>query len=60
MKSYISLIKRKNMLDLEQNNKVFIHKLTQLSYEEKNILALFVNDKVQQKSLNPDDQAVAW
>ncbi|WP_298144294.1 hypothetical protein [uncultured Acinetobacter sp.] len=48
------------MLDLEQNNKVFIHKLTQLSYEEKNILALFVNDKVQQKSLNPDDQAVAW
>ena len=52
--------KRKIMLDLKQDHQVLIHKLTQLSYEEKNILALFVNDKVQEKSLNPHDQAVAW
>jgi len=34
--------------------------LTKLSYQEKNILSLFMDGKVQEKSLNSNDQAVAW
>jgi len=58
----LSLIKAKKEKEFSfsNENKELINKLSKLSYEEKNILSLFMNDKVQEKALNPNDQAVAW
>jgi uncharacterized protein (UPF0333 family) len=52
--------KQDNKFTFSNKNKDLINKLSKLSYEEKNILSLFMNDKVQEKALNPNDQAVAW
>ncbi|OTG77094.1 hypothetical protein B9T26_00485 [Acinetobacter sp. ANC 4169] len=52
--------KQDNKFTFSNENKDLINKLSKLSYEEKNILSLFMSDKVQEKALNPNDQAVAW
>lgn len=52
--------KQDNKFTFSNKNKDLINKLSKLSYEEKNILSLFMNNKVQEKALNPNDQAVAW
>ena len=58
----LSMIKAKKdqEFSFSNKNKELINKLTKLSYEEKNILSLFMNDKVQEKALNPNDQSVVW
>lgn len=58
----LSMIKAKKdqEFSFSNKNKELINKLSKLSYEEKNILSLFMNDKVQEKALNPNDQAVVW
>ncbi len=53
-------VKQDNKFNFSNENKELINKLSKLSYEEKNILSLFMNNKVQEKALNPNDQAVAW
>lgn len=52
--------KKARLFDFDRDHKALVSALSQLSYEEKNVLALFMNNKVQEKSLNPNDQAVAW
>lgn len=52
--------KNKHQFEFNQENKNLVNKLKKLSYEEKNILALYMTHKVQEKSLDPNDQAVAW
>ena len=42
------------------HEKDFIHKINKLSYNEKNILSLFINSKSEEKSLNHSDSAVCW
>lgn len=58
----LSLIKAKKEKEFSfsNENRELITKLSKLSDEEKNILSLFMNDKVQEKALNPNDKAVAW
>ena len=58
----INSIKQKSehKFKYSQENKDLINKLKKLSYEEKNILSLYMNDKTQEKSFNPNDQAIAW
>ncbi|ENV14378.1 hypothetical protein F965_00622 [Acinetobacter schindleri NIPH 900] len=57
----VFLKRQKEQRDLiSKLQKEFINSLTKLSYEEKNILSLFMDGKVQEKSLNSNDQAVAW
>ncbi len=51
---------KQSSFKFSNENKELVNKLKKLTYEEKNVLALFVNDKVQEKSLNTNDQAVAW
>ncbi|WP_313035175.1 super-infection exclusion protein B [Acinetobacter sp.] len=53
-------VKQDNKFTFSNENKELMNKLSKLSYEEKNILSLFMNNKVQEKALNPNDQAVAW
>ncbi len=51
---------KQSAFKFSNENRELVNKLNKLTYEEKNVLALFVNDKVQEKSLNTNDQAVAW
>jgi predicted nucleotide-binding protein (sugar kinase/HSP70/actin superfamily) len=43
-----------------KENKALAHKIKSLNYEEKNILSIYINNKIQEKALNPNDSAVAW
>lgn len=56
---YLNFQKNKKM-QFNSENRELINKLTKLSYEEKNILSLFIDSKTQERSLAPNDQAVSW
>ena len=57
-----SILKTKQMEkeNYNDNNKTISYKLSKLSYEEKNILSLFMANQTQEKSLIATDQAVSW
>lgn len=55
----IKQITKENYNSIHQE-KEFLNIIKNLSYEEKNILSLFLESKSHEKALNPDDQAVAW
>lgn len=54
----IKQITKENYNSIHQE-KEFLNIIKNLSYEEKNILSLFLESKSHEKALNPDDQAVA-
>jgi hypothetical protein len=61
---YCELIKfqkeKSKKFSFSNKDKDLIYSLSKLSYEEKNILSLFMDNKTQERPLNPNDQSVAW
>ncbi|TXJ03805.1 MAG: hypothetical protein E6Q26_03065 [Acinetobacter sp.] len=53
-------LKKKQTFDFSEENKSLTLKVKSLSHEEKTILSLYLNDKIQEKALHPNDHAVAW
>lgn len=51
---------KEHQFKFNSENKELIHKISKLSYEEKNILALFMNEKIQEKALDTNNQNVGW